>query len=150
MTSLRNIKTLIGRCDASLRRCDMRRITTERQLAENEARASALDRQKTGLRQMIEQERPSGMLDKARIYVCQHRIAVFRQKIKELEVQQHKLLQERGEFSRQIAALKAEKLHWQRKHEKYQTWAEKQKKALRLAGLRQDENETQEIITWSP
>ncbi|WP_410012233.1 hypothetical protein [Sodalis sp. C49] len=150
MPSLRNIKVLIGRCDAGLRRCDMRRIAAERQLRENEAQADALGQQKSGLRQLIEQERPSGRLDKARIFLCQHRIAVFRQKIKELEAQEHTLLHKREEFTRQLSDLKAEKQHWQRKHEKYLTWAEKQKKALRLAGLRQDENETQEIITWSP
>ncbi|NDL61522.1 hypothetical protein [Acerihabitans arboris] len=149
MTSLRNIKTLISRSDASVRRCDMRRVGTERQLRENEEEAASLQQQKNGLRQLIEQERPSGMLDKARLFLCQHRIAVFMQKIKELEVQEKKLLQTRDDLTRQLAALRTEKLHWERKHKKYLNWADQRKKAFRLTGLRQEEDETQEIITWS-
>lgn len=150
MTSLRNIKTLLGRCDAGLKRCDMRRIATERELRANEQQAASLQQQKSGLRQMAQQARPSGVMDKSQFNLCQHRIAVFMQKIKELEVQESDLRQKRDGFAQQLSGLKAERQVWQRKHEKYLAWAEKQKRIRRLAVLRQEETETEEIITWSP
>ncbi len=148
MTLSRSIKTLIGRCDASRRRCDRQLASAEQRQRELMSDTAALQQQKESLRQLILLGRPQGQLDRAELFLHQRRLAVMRRQLNELALQEKKLSQQLAVVAAQLLEIRTRRQQWQRQQEKYQQWDHRQRQQLRLVRLRQEETETQELITW--
>lgn len=148
MRLLRKIHILTERCEASERRCEIKRIAAERRRREICAEQDATQAKKSGIRQLMALARPQGQLDRAGLFVLQRRLAVLRQQTKDIELQEKKLAQDLVDVEQRLLGIACERQQWRRKHDKYQRWADVQKKRLRLDRLLQEETEMQEIITW--
>lgn len=147
MSLLPKISALQWRCKVSQRRCEAQLSQLAREDDELRCDELALTAQAEGLRQLLETQRPAGMvLDREQLYEQLRKLAVLQHKLQSLGLQATQLKEQRLVLAERRATSQDERRTWLRKDDKYQRWATLVRNKDRLLRLRQDEAEQEEII----
>lgn len=150
MSLLPKISALQWRCKVSQRRCEAQLTQLAREDEELRCDELALTAQAEGLRQLLETQRPAGMvLDRDQLYAQLRKLAVLQHKLQNLGLQATQLKGQRQGLAERRAASQDERRTWLRKDDKYQRWAIRVRNQNRLLRLRQDEAEQEEITQWN-
>lgn len=150
MSLLPKISALQWRCKVSQRRCETQLTQLTREDDDLRFDELALTAQAEGLRQLLETQRPAGMvLDRDQLYAQLRKLAVLQQKLQNLGLQAAQLKEQRLVLAERRIASQDERRTWLRKDDKYQRWAKRVRDQNRQLRLRQDETEQEEITQWN-
>ncbi|OHX10800.1 hypothetical protein [Chromobacterium sphagni] len=149
MSLLVELRALLRRCQAEQRRHLSALAQLAREDRQLEGRQQDIRSQSQGLRQLLHAQRPGGtVLDRGQLFALQRKQAVLRRQLQNLDLQLTQAQEQRLQLEQrreQQAALHRQCL---RKEDKYQRWAQSQRRRQRLLRLRLEETEQEEITTW--
>ncbi|MGC3029871.1 hypothetical protein ACPUER_32880 [Burkholderia sp. DN3021] len=151
MRFLPKLRALQRRSEASQRRCEaqMSQLAREDKGLRHEEDALAVQAQ--GLCQLMETLRAAGtVLERGQLLALLRKQAVLRHQLQNLGLQAEQLSERRQALAERRLERQDERRTWQRKEDKYQYWAARLRKQVRLVRLRDDEAEQEENIRWKP
>lgn len=150
MNLLSKLIPLQRRCENNQLRCETRIRQHEKKILEIEQQISGIDTEIEASKQLIQTQKPkNSVLSRTGFFSFLRKQSILRRQIQQLDLQRTALLEQKIEVEKEREIARQERAFWLRKQDKYQHWAEQYKRKVRLERALREENDTQEITTWT-
>lgn len=147
MSLLNNIVVLLNRCEMHQRRCDIAVFQIKQKEQKLDKKLEEIELKRKHLKTLLYSQKPEGKMNKTGLYAIQRRLVIVRRQLTELNLKEVPIQEKKMEYQKEKEKVMQERQYWLRKSDKYHHWQKVQKKLRRMAQLKQEETEMEEIIT---
>lgn len=138
------------RCATNQLRCEVRIAQYQQELQEIELQISGITLEIDATLQLLQTHKPqNSTLNRAGFFDLLRKQAKVRCQIQHLTVQRTNLLEQKTHITTEKNQVLQERTFWIRKQDKFQHWLDQYRYKTRLERLSREENEIQEIMTWT-
>lgn len=150
MNSLNKLRPLQNRCQINQIRCETRMRQYEQKISEVDKKIHGLQAEIKAIHQLLQTQKiKNSILNRANLFAVLRKQAVLRRQIHILDIQVVELNEKRQGLEKEQEAARMERAFWMHKYDKYQFWIDRYRYKLRLMQLSFEENEIQEVTTWT-
>jgi len=138
------------RCATNQLRCEVRIAQYQQDLQEIDAQLSGITLEINATLQLLQTHKPqNSTLDRAGFFDLLRKQSKVRRQIQQLALQRTNLLEQQTSITTEKDLALKERAFWIRKQDKFQHWLDQYRYKTRLERLLREENDIQEITTWT-
>jgi hypothetical protein len=138
------------RCATNQLRCEVRIAQYQQELQEIELQIAGITLEIDATLQLLQTHKPqNSTLNRAGFFDLLRKQAKVRRQIQHLTMQRTNLLEQKTHITIEKNQVLQERTFWIRKQDKFQHWLDQYRYKTRLERLSREENEIQEIMTWT-